>query len=235
MAYAIVPFIIMLICTFLIVRVLFRSNRRLNKNRAPNHSSLNNEKTTPKAKDQEQLTPTPGPSSSVQPTTLVSSASKSLLSSAGQTTTASNANNNSLISSAPPTITTTQTNTMNIKKNKAIVASTPAAVAASRSSKAKHLTYTLIILNCLFFCLVGPLLIVLCTMNDNFLDNNKLLINIVYLLAYSNHSFNFVLYGVSSPPFRNELLKILGLKRTRATIGGGPAGHDNRAASKRIT
>lgn len=30
LAYAIIPFIIMLICTFLIVRVLFRSNRRLN-------------------------------------------------------------------------------------------------------------------------------------------------------------------------------------------------------------
>jgi hypothetical protein len=39
--------------------------------------------------------------------------------------------------------------------------------------------------------------------------NNKILLNIVYLLAYANHTFNFVLYGFSSPPFRIELFRIL--------------------------
>lgn len=214
LAYAIIPFIIMLICTFLIVRVLFRSNRRLNKttkppNRAAATANNHNEKTKEK--------PLPLGASSVKLPPL-DSASKHLL-------------NNSSTSACvnvkpPPTV------------NKPI--SSSAAVAASRSSKAKHLTYTLIILNCLFFCLVGPLLIVLCTMNDHLLENNKLLINIVYLLAYSNHSFNFVLYGASSPPFRNELFKILRLNKTGGPNGvgggggGGPAGnHNNRLASKR--
>lgn len=33
-----------------------------------------------------------------------------------------------------------------------------------------------------------------------------------------------MLYGVSSPPFRNELLKILGLKKVSAVTGAGVRG-----------
>lgn len=52
LAYAIIPFIIMLICTFLIVRVLFRSNRRLNKNRTPAHSNKKSSQHQQQPKDE---------------------------------------------------------------------------------------------------------------------------------------------------------------------------------------
>ncbi|RMZ94559.1 FMRFamide receptor-like, partial [Brachionus plicatilis] len=130
LSYAIIPFIIMAICTFLITRVLFLSNKRLNRNKKQ---------------------------------------SKSLLK----------------------------------KPN-------------HKSNKAKHLTYTLITLNCLFFCLVSPLLAVLIILKGKETDGrNKIVINIVYLLAYSNHSFNFVLYGFSSPPFRELCIKLFRIKKDK--------------------
>ena len=104
---------------------------------------------------------------------------------------------------------------------------TPASAAASRASKAKHLTYTLIILNCLFFCLVGPLLIVLVTYSDQMIANNKILLNIVYLLAYANHTFNFVLYGFSSPPFRTELFRILRINQQPSNAATAAAAQQN--------
>lgn len=130
LSYAIIPFIIMAICTFLITRMLFLSNKRLNRNKKK---------------------------------------TKSLL-----------------------------------KKNN------------HKTNKAKHLTYMLITLNCLFFCLVSPLLAVLIILNGKETDGkNKIVINIVYLLAYSNHSFNFVLYGFSSPPFRELSLKLFRIKKEK--------------------
>lgn len=130
LSYAIIPFIIMAICTFLITRVLFLTNKRLNRNK---------------------------------------------------------------------------------KKNKSLLKTTN-----HKTNKAKHLTYTLITLNCLFFCLVSPLLTVLIFLNGKETDgNNKIVINIVYLLAYSNHSFNFILYGFSSPPFRELSLKLLRIKKDK--------------------
>ena len=207
LAYAIIPFIIMLICTFLIVRVLFRSNRRLNKtttSRTPHH--LNNTTTT-------TLTTTTNNETNNKKgdqaaAAMTSSASRSLLNPGHGTTTTSST----------------------IKSNKTVAASgTPAAVAASRASKAKHLTYTLIILNCLFFCLVGPLLIVLVTFTDQMIVDAKLLVNIVYSLAYANHTFNFVLYGVSSPPFRAELLRILRLSKSTTNTNANNA---NAAATQ---
>lgn len=130
LSYAIIPFIIMAICTFLITRVLFLSNKRLNRNKKQNKSLLK-------------------------------------------------------------------------KPN-------------HKTNKAKHLTYTLITLNCLFFCLVSPLLTVLLILNGKeTVGINKIVINIVYLLAYSNHSFNFILYGFSSPPFRELCIKLFRIKKDK--------------------
>jgi hypothetical protein len=143
LAYAIIPFLIMAICTFMITRVLFLSNKRLNKNKSKRSSST------------------------------------------AAATTGSGGG-------AGATVTLLQKKQTNVRAN-----------------KAKHLTYTLIVLNCLFFCLVSPLVIIL-IYDQQF--PYRIVINIVYSLAYSNHSFNFVLYGVSSPPFRETLFNLLGIK-----------------------
>jgi len=79
-------------------------------------------------------------------------------------------------------------------------------IQSKKQAKTRHLTYTLVTLNCLFILFVGPLVICLV-----FFDNteNKILLNIVYLLAYANHSFNFIFYGFSSPPYRECLFEML--------------------------
>jgi hypothetical protein len=107
-------------------------------------------------------------------------------------------------------------------------AATTAANSAShnhRLNRTIHLTYTLITINTLFFCLVSPLVIVyILIKGKQEIEDNKILINIVYLLAYSNHAFNFIFYGLSSPPYREAVFDIFKLKR-RTT--------NNNAASKR--
>jgi hypothetical protein len=83
-----------------------------------------------------------------------------------------------------------------------------------RMNKTLHLTYTLISINTLFFCLVSPLVILACVVNEKYdIQNTKMLYNIVYLLAYSNHSFNFVFYGLSSPPFRETVQSLFAAKK----------------------
>jgi hypothetical protein len=79
-------------------------------------------------------------------------------------------------------------------------------VKSKKQAKTRHLTYTLITLNCLFILFVGPLVICLIFFDHT---DNKILLNIVYLLAYANHSFNFIFYGFSSPPYRECLFKLL--------------------------
>lgn len=176
LAYAIIPFITMAICTILIVRVLFRSNRRLNKGRHATGSST-----------------TTGDSKKSAAT--------------GPPAAAAVAVNDKTTSSKPLLNPNTNTNNTTKKTNAATNATN------NRANRAKHLTYTLIALNCLFFCLVSPLVIVLVFLKDN--TTKKLLLNIVYLMAYINHAINFILYGFSSPPFRNELFTILGINKTK--------------------
>jgi len=77
-----------------------------------------------------------------------------------------------------------------------------------RFSRAKHISYTLIFINFLFLCLVSPLVFVLLYLNGNVAEN-KLLVNTVYLLAYSNHCLNFIFYGLLSPPYRKCIFKFL--------------------------
>jgi hypothetical protein len=154
LAYAIIPFLVMAICTYMITRVLFLSNRRLNKNKSKQHGATSAAASSAAA---------PGANGAATPTT-------------------------SLLQKK-------QTNV--------------------RANKAKHLTYTLIVLNCLFFCLVSPLVITLIATDPNNGDY-RMLTNIVYSVAYSNHSFNFLLYWLSSPPFRETALALLGRGRKQS-------------------
>jgi hypothetical protein len=164
LAYAFLPFLIMAICTWLITRVLFLSNKRLNKKKAVDNKSntINTNK---------------------------------------------NSNNETLL------LNRKQTN--------------------QRANKAKHLTYTLITLNCLFFCLVSPLVICLIVLTGQE-QYFKILLNIVYLLAYSNHSFNFVLYGVSSPPFREALFKLFNINPSGLNKNYQDRNNNNKAISSFI-
>ena len=132
--YAILPFLTMAICTFLIIRVLFRSNKRL--------KSMENQK--------------------------------------------------SLIKDGK---------SIKQKKN-----------TNKKTNKARHLTYTLITLNALFFFMVSPLVIFNIIMRGKQTETSKIFVNIIYLLAYSNHSFNFLLYTISSPPYRETLIRMFDIK-----------------------
>lgn len=158
--YAILPFIVMLLSTFFILRVIFMSNKRikgkLSRNsfaflRANGATEITTEDTQPK-------------------TSLSMRLKKSFI----------RENTNS-----------------NRKYN-------------YRFNKTLHLTYTLVSINALFICLVGPLAIVLITIKGKQkITENKLLFNILYILAYSNHSFNFIFYGLSSPPYRNAIKNLI--------------------------
>lgn len=76
----------------------------------------------------------------------------------------------------------------------------------NRLNKTLHLTYTLITINTLFICLVGPLTIALIIIKKKEkIVENKIIFNIVYSMAYSNHSLNFIFYGLMSPPYRNAV------------------------------
>lgn len=81
--------------------------------------------------------------------------------------------------------------------------------AIKNSHRKKNISYTLISLNVLFFALVSPLLFLLAFLSgaEN-IREYKFYIDIVYILAYSNHCLNFVFYGLSSPPYR-KAVKIL--------------------------
>lgn len=84
-----------------------------------------------------------------------------------------------------------------------------AAPLQGRLNKTLHLTYTLISINALFFCLVSPLVILsIIVKGKEDIREYKFIFNIVYLLAYANHSFNFVFYGLSSPPYRECIFEL---------------------------
>ena len=77
----------------------------------------------------------------------------------------------------------------------------------------RQVTYSLIILNILFLCLVSPLVFVLAFIHIEQNMDSKIVYNIIYLLAYSNHCFNFIFYGISCPPYRSALMALLGFKK----------------------
>jgi hypothetical protein len=162
--YAILPFFIMAICSFFIIKTIVVSNKRINKSTLSYKISL--------MKKEE--------SDCVQIKKLNGSCDK----------------NRRIISYVK-----------SMRNDKQ---------AKNRFNKTLHLTYTLISINTLFFLLVSPLtIVVMFVKGKEKIENFKILINIVYLLAYSNHSFNFIFYGLSSPPYREQLLIMLNLKKSK--------------------
>lgn len=183
--YAILPFIIMAICSFFIIRVLVLSNKRMAKNLSHKSSNLiliKNQKST-----------TTGQSGGGTD---------------GEQTGESYSNNGEKKKSKTKLLfqrTSTQTSLAVNSAN-----------ANQRLNRTLHLTYTLISINTLFFCLVSPLAFVyIMVKGKESIENNKILINIVYLLAYSNHAFNFIFYGLSSPPYRDVILDLLRLNKNK--------------------
>jgi hypothetical protein len=140
MSYAIVPFLVMVVCTYFIVRVVFKS---YNRSKRMSKVSFDNEITNPV-----QVAPPGGAPSSL-----------SLRRSRRRSTT-----------------------------------------------RKKNISYTLIMLNILFFVLVSPLLFLMTFLSgvEN-IREFKFLINFVYILAYANHCLNFIFYGLSSPPYRKTV------------------------------
>jgi hypothetical protein len=77
----------------------------------------------------------------------------------------------------------------------------------------RQVTYSLILLNILFLCLVSPLVFVLAFIHIEQNMDSKIVYNIIYLLAYSNHCFNFIFYGISCPPYRSALMALFGFRK----------------------
>lgn len=187
--YAILPFLIMAVCSFFIIRVIFSSNKRMKHSLSYKTSAalinaalINRVPEDAKrrfSRDGDPLTENDGTNlRNKSPSPLPSPSSSA---------------RNSL----------TYIKRLISKNDKK---SSTGASGNSRMNKTLHLTYTLISINTLFFCLVSPLVIMVCLVNNTEeISKNKLLFNIVYLLAYSNHSLNFVFYGMSSPPFRQTI------------------------------
>ncbi len=188
--YSLLPFVIMAVCSFLIIKVLFRSAKRLNKNKS--HISKNkiskkasSSKSKPESHEINLL-------SKEKPT-------NSIRTNPSQIPTASSSY---LAPSSPLTTTTPTTNHQIMSKS------------FSKNNKTRHLSYTLITLNVIFFILISPLVIVRIIIKEGDMNEaSKIIINTVYLLAYSNHSLNFFLYGFSSPPFRNGVIQLFTRKR----------------------
>ena len=159
--YAILPFIILAICSFFIIRKLLQSNKRVNR---PSSKPVN-----------------------------LQTATCSLINNTG---------NN--IKKKPKKL-----------KTPKIITPKTFGKTNTRLYKTLNLTYTLISINILFFILVSPLTIarIIEQQIKDSIDKHKLLFNIIYLLAYSNHSLNFIFYGLSSPPYREAFLSLFNLKK----------------------
>ena len=72
-----------------------------------------------------------------------------------------------------------------------------------RAKKANQIYKLLIIINVCFFVLVNPLVL---SNSLGILGNeNKMLLELVYILAYLNHCINFIFYGLSCKVYRTIL------------------------------
>jgi hypothetical protein len=163
--YAFLPFFIMGLCTFLIIKVLYQSRKRLKRILKKDSSRKENK-------------------------SLIQSEQKSA---------------------------TFQPSARNNKKNKTL-----------------HLTYTLISINILFVSLVSPLVIV----RIAFPNVDARVVNILYLLQYANHTFNFIFYGLSSTVYRENVKKLLGFgKKTNnvlVLVNANPKNDENNHEIKNI-
>lgn len=99
---------------------------------------------------------------------------------------------------------------MTILKDKVSIKQ-PNDLAKRRARKNRQIYNTLLCLNFVFFILVTP--VVTCN-SFELLDNgrdfwfHKYLVALVYILAYSNHAFNFLFYLFSCKPYRDIYVKL---------------------------
>jgi hypothetical protein len=194
--YAFLPFITMAVCTYLIIRVLVISNKRLNKGISRNASALLSNKAN----------------NNITTTTPILANNNTNNNPNSNTT--SNENETEKQQQPQPQPQQQQ----QLHSNRRSLRSVDKR-ANNRVNKTIHLTYTLVSINALFFCLVSPLVIVNIMMKGKqSILQNKILINIVYLLAYSNHSFNFIFYGLSSPPYRNAVKRLFGCHKDSRSL-----------------
>ena len=78
-----------------------------------------------------------------------------------------------------------------------------------RARKNRHIYNVLLCLNLVFFLLVTPVVIFNSFDLLEFNNNNGILVSICYFLAYSNHTFNFIFYLLSSKPYRDIFNNLL--------------------------
>jgi hypothetical protein len=189
--YAILPFLIMAVCSFFIIRVIFSSNKRMERSLSMRTSTaILNATIINRVPDNVRRV------STTEDSPNTNTESPLLLSTAG-----------SMRGAAGKKLSTTS---LMLKR----LVNTERKPTTARMNKTLHLTYTLISINTLFFCLVSPLVIMASVVNERSdIQNAKILYNIVYLLAYSNHSLNFVFYGLSSPPYRETIQSLFAAKK----------------------
>lgn len=190
--YAILPFVVMIVCSILIIKVVFLANK--------SYANMKRFSTT-----------------SIEHSNSLLRLNKTMYLNTLNANQATTTTNNNL------TVTTTEFNgekhSHHGNRKAANSNGTSQGVSRNNSSlrrryrgppnKKKHISYMLILLNVLFFLLLSPLLFVLACLSgvDN-IREYKLLINSVYVLAYSNHCLNFLFYGLSSPPYRKTVLSL---------------------------
>nr|QVK45804.1 G protein-coupled receptor [Proales similis] len=85
-----------------------------------------------------------------------------------------------------------------------------------RQSRSVQITYLLITTNILFFLLVSPI-VVLNAMK--LLNEESVLSEVIYLLAYSNHALNFIFYGITCEKYREKLMRILFNRSSPSSTG----------------
>jgi hypothetical protein len=192
--YAILPFLIMAVCSFFIIRVIFSSNKRMERSLSMRTSTA------------------------ILNATIINRVPEN----ARRTSSTSN-NNTNTTSTESPLLLKEGSIRQAEKKHSTTSLMLKRLVSSSgekkppntaRMNKTLHLTYTLISINTLFFLLVSPLVILASVVNEKTdIQKTKILYNIVYLLAYSNHSLNFVFYGLSSPPYRETIQSLFAAKK----------------------
>ena len=74
-----------------------------------------------------------------------------------------------------------------------------------RARKNRQIYHVLLCLNFVFFLLVTPVVIFNSFHLLEFNNNSGILVSMCYFLAYSNHTFNFIFYLISSQPYRDIL------------------------------
>ena len=222
--YVIFPFIIMAISSFLIIRVLFQSNKRLSNAHLATSNMKKSSLEITAAQHHSLLSPLPLNQQSIND--IITADTKPRTSdSTDQSFTKKNSQLNPQTSSNSKTVSVSKSLIQTANDDSRLVQTIPMVsnkLCYFKKAKTKNLTYLLITINLLFFILLSPLFIYLSVVKKIFKDIEENLdqkiTNIAYLMAYSNHAFNFVFYGLTSAPYRNSIIKYLTCKKCKKKL-----------------